>query len=87
MRKVACNFYTFKRFSLRNVMFGIASRNCSRTKSIQVHALHLEARYIGEHFQKIKKRGGGLFFQSYIVSILLHIGVCSELLKVTSCHN
>lgn len=55
MRKVACNFYTSKKFFLRNVMFGIASRNCSRTNSVKVHTLHLEAQYIRGTFSKAQK--------------------------------
>lgn len=67
MRKVACNFYTFstlKKFSLRNAVCGIASTDCSRTKSIKVHALYLEAQYFGGTFSKAQKGYFSIEFNS-----------------------
>lgn len=51
MRKVASHFYTFRNNVAHsgNAMFGIAFRDCSRTKSIKDHALHGETQYTGEH--------------------------------------
>lgn len=58
MRKVASHFYTFENNSAqsRSATFAIAFRDCSRTRSIKDHAFHLEAQYIGEHFQKLKPK-------------------------------
>jgi len=49
-------FCTFKKYSLRNATFGIAFRDCSRTKNIEDHASHLEAQYTGEYFPKLKQK-------------------------------
>lgn len=45
-------------------MFGIASRDYSRTKSIKVHALYLDAQYFGGTFSKFQKGYFSIEFNS-----------------------
>lgn len=62
MRKVACDFYAFendlahKKFSLRKVMFGMASRDCSRPKVLTFLQYIYEHSTLGEYFQKFKEK-------------------------------
>lgn len=53
-------------------MFGIVSRNGSRTKNVKVHALHLEAQSIGGTISKAQKGCFSIKLYRKKVSILLY---------------